>query len=217
MTFREFGWKEMKYPNCNPVSNPPPKTQPHSYLAKNRQTATLNGLFKSVSPVKPTKPPIYPAYDCSPGQYLAAASGWFYNCKKANVMLYTIWYNLYNLKCVKNTHGRVLPSLKLFKLCECCFYQIAQSVSNKECKDVMIFPILEKNYGDFKAKKWARYHFDWVILTSAILGNATSSMFLRYNWFCDFASIHYTKLHVPTEIGTKLEEKRSNHHFLSSS
>ena len=52
-----------------------------------------------------------------------------------------------------------VAGLTLFKLCECCFYQIAQSVSNKECKEVIIFPILDKNYGDLRAKKMSKISF----------------------------------------------------------
>ena len=64
------------------------------------------------------------------------------------VMLYAIWYHLYNLKNVKNTHGGVLLLVKLqakarnftksstplwvfftfFKLCK--WYQIGQSITN---------------------------------------------------------------------------------------
>ena len=37
----------------------------------------------------------------------------YISMREDNVMLCAIWYHFYNLKNVKNTHGAVLPELKL--------------------------------------------------------------------------------------------------------
>ena len=55
----------MKNLNCNLVPNLLTKILSYSYLDENSQKATLNFYFKSRFSIKPSKFPIYFAYDCS--------------------------------------------------------------------------------------------------------------------------------------------------------